>query len=135
MAGLSIAIAIDSRRWFMRRLRFLAGLVASWIGATIATTSQALARASVLERQTWSEFIEAEVARTGGRRYEHPIQMALCNGDYGRRPGTPRVRRAACEKICGLCRYIYTLLVWPDQNYRRPSDDVLAALEAQEYRP
>lgn len=120
----------------MRRLRFLAGVIAGWIGATIATTSRALARASAQERrQTWSEFIEAEVARTGGRRYEHPIQMRLCNGDYGRRPGAPRVRPAGCEKICGLCRYIYTLPVWPDPKYRRPSDDVLAALEVQEYRP
>ena len=120
----------------MRRLRFLAGLIAGWIGPTIATASRALARANAQERrQTWSEFIEAEVARTGGRRYEHPIQMRLCNGDYGRRPGAPRVRRPACEKICGLCRYIYTLPAWPDPKYRRPSDDVLAALEAQEYRP
>ena len=83
---------------------------------------------------TWAEFIEGETARTGGRRYEHSIHMRICNGDFGRPPGALRVRLARCEKICGLCRYIYALEVWPDPNYRRPSEDTLAALEAQEYR-
>jgi hypothetical protein len=118
----------------MKRLRFLVELVAGWIGTTIASTSQAFAKARTQERpQTWADFIAVEVVRTGGRRYEHPIQMAICNGDYGRRHDAPRVRRAACGKICSLCRYIYMLPVWPDPNYRRPSHDVLAALEAQEY--
>ena len=120
----------------MRRLRFLAGLVASWIGTTIASTSRAVAKAGAQERpRTWAEFIDAEVTRTGGRRYEHWIQMAICKGDHGRQPGAPRGVSARCEKICGLCRYIYTMPTWPYPNYGRPSDAILAALEGQEYHP
>ena len=120
----------------MRRLRFIVGLVAAWIGTTIASTTRTAAKAATQERRpTWAEFVEAEVKRDGGRRYEHSIQMRICNGDYGRRDGAPRMRRASCEEICGLCRYIYTLPIWPDPNYRRPSEAVLAALETQEYCP
>jgi len=123
-------------RCFMKRLRFLISLIGGWVGATVASTSRAAATLDAQGRRpTWAEFVEAEVKRDGGRRYEHRIQMRICNGDYGRQPGAPRMRRASCEKICGMCRYIYTLPIWPDPNYRRPSEAVLAALEAQEYCP
>ena len=123
-------------RCFMKRLRFLVSLVGGWIGATIASTSRAVAKLGAHgQRLTWAEFVAAEVERDGGRRYEHWIQMRVCNGDFGRQPGAPRTRRASCEKICGLCRHIYTLPIWPDPNYRRPPEAVLDALEAQEYCP
>jgi hypothetical protein len=76
---------------------------------------------------TWAEHFKT---LTGGRRYEHYIQVKVCHGEYDRSMSAEQAaeRRARCAKICGLCRHIHLLEVWPDPNYRRPTQVVLAAL-------
>jgi len=58
-------------------------------------------------------------------------QMVLATRERWKGPKT--ARQAKCAKICGLCRYINSLAVWPAPNYRRPPDRLLAALEKQRW--
>jgi hypothetical protein len=74
-------------------------------------------------------------AETGRRRYEHWIQIKVCHGEYDHSMSTKDAakRRARCAKICGLCRHINSLAVWPDPKYRRPPQTVLNELEDELY--
>lgn len=84
---------------------------------------------------TWAVHIEAISSRTHSRRYAHWIQVRICHGEYDHRisPAEASKRQARCAKICGLCRYIHSLEVWPDPNFRRPPQAVLDDLENQPY--
>jgi len=89
----------------------------------------------VLKAKTWAGHVAAITSRDRGRRYEHWIQARLCNGGYDARmsPADAARRQARCAKICGLCRHINSLPVWPSANYRRPAQGVLEALEDEPY--
>src|SRR5207253_10054816 len=106
----------------VKRLRFLIGTIAVAVGALVGRTLPLSARAKTVSKLTWAEYIQDRVNTTGSRRFEHPIHMAVCHGDRDHHysPVDRARRRARCARICGLCRFIHSPQVWPDQNYRRP---------------
>jgi len=113
----------------VKRLHFIVGMFAAalfgpnnWFRSIAASTLSP-------HRMTWADHIEAESSKTG-RRYEHFIQMRLCHGAYDHLKSSEEAadRRARCAKICGLCRHLHSLAVWPDPTYRQPTKVVLDAL-------
>lgn len=59
--------------------------------------------------------------------------MRMCHGEYDHllSSGAALKRRERCAGICGNRRHLHSLSVWPDPNYRRPSQLVVAALESK----
>ncbi len=117
----------------MKRLQFIFSTLAATLVGLIASKSKASPLAETPMLMTWAERIAQESARTHSRRYEHWIQAKYCNGEYDhlKSPKAAADRQARCAKICGLCRYINSLAVWPVPNYHRPPDSYLTALEEQ----
>jgi hypothetical protein len=118
----------------MKRLHFVFGLYASAIFGLFAQLTPKAAATSVLHRKTWAKHIET-LSLQSGRRFEHWIQMRKCRGAYDHLVSSEEAlkRRERCANICGNCRHLHSLAVWPDPAYRRPSKVVLAALESQAY--
>lgn len=87
------------------------------------------------QRTTWAKHLDSLTSLTGGRRYEHWMQMRFCHADYDHLMTSEEAarRRARCSKICGLCRHLQLLVVWPDPKYCRPSQTALNALEDESY--
>lgn len=119
----------------MKRLQFIFGFLAATIGGLIASKSEATPLAETPKLMAWAERIALESSRTHARRFTHLMHGKYCYGDYDHlgkmSPEQVAERQARCAKICGHCRYIHSLTVWPDPNYRRPPDHVLEALEEQ----
>jgi len=86
-------------------------------------------------RMSWAERIAEHTARTHSRRFEHLIHGNFCGGGYDHllSPKEVRARQRECAKICGLCRYINSLAIWPVPNYRRPPDGLMKSLEELEW--
>jgi hypothetical protein len=118
----------------VKRLHFIFNVCASAICGVLAQIPPTAAAASVFQLKTWAKHVET-LSLESGRRYEHWIQMRICHGEYDhlKSSGEALKRRKRCANICGTCRYLHSLAVWPDPNYRRPSQFVLAALEEQSY--
>jgi hypothetical protein len=119
----------------VKRLHFLFGVAA---GAILGLSKLFTANAQTVReagRKTWAVHMAEITSATNTRRYEHWIQMEVCNGDFDHlySPEDRARRRARCQKICGLCRYINSLPLWPDPTYRRPSETVLTAIENEPY--
>jgi len=115
----------------VKRLYFILSLVASAacdIARRFTPTGVAMPDP---KPKTWAEHVAES-----GRRFEHVIHMRYCHGEYDhlKSPEEAARRRATCDRICGLCRYISSHPVWPDPNYRRPPQAVLSALENEPYR-
>src|SRR5579872_2073823 len=90
---------------------------------------------SIQPCKTWAELITADVKKSGSRRAEHLLHAKYCNGSLDHLHSVAEVaeRKARCAKICGLCRYIYSLKQWPQSTYCRPSTKFLRRLEEQEW--
>jgi len=116
----------------MRRLQFVLNTLAACL-LGLFDTAESPAKAERPQSTTWAERIAEDASMRRGRRYEHWIQARLCHGEYDncQSPELVAKRQERCAKICGLCRYINSLTVWPVPNYRRPPQDVLDALELQ----
>jgi len=119
----------------LKRLQFILSTLAAVFGGLIGTKSKASRLAEAPKMMTWAERIAQESAKTNSRRYEHWIQARLCTGEYDRNrsPDVVAERKARCAKICGLCRYINSLAVWPVPHYQRPPENYLNALAEQPY--
>jgi len=117
----------------MKRLQFILLAVATCIGALISG-KVGTGAALIKTRRTWAELIAEDVQETGGRRAEHLLHGKYCNGshDHLYTPDEVAKRRARCAKICGMCRYIYSLKEWPQPDYCRPPQEFLDEFEAQE---
>ena len=117
----------------VKRLSFVLGALAIAAFALVTKARRPSFGVPIARRQTWAEHIESIARRTNTRRHEHWIQSRMCVGEYDRHksPAQVAARKHQCAKICGLCRYIHSLDVWPDPKYRRPSRAVLDALENQ----
>ena len=118
----------------MKRLHFIYGMIAA-VYELLNVRRRIAATPLAPHRRTWAEHVNALSAEKGGRRYQHWIQMRICHGEYDHLRSSDEAarRRRRCAKICGVCRHIYSLDVWPDPNYRQPSQCVLNALEDELY--
>jgi len=119
----------------MRRLSFILGVIGIASCALAARFKHASLPMAMPKPMTWAEHIAEIASRTNRRRYAHWIQANICHGgyDHSMSPADAAERQASCAKICGLCRYIHSLEVWPERPFRRPPQAVLDALENQPY--
>jgi hypothetical protein len=101
----------------MNRLQFVFGLFASAIYGLLAPRTPIAAAAGVLHRKTWAKHVET-LSSASGRRFEHWIQMRKCRGEYDHLMSSQEAlkRRERCANICGLCRHLHSLAVWPDRS-------------------
>ena len=118
----------------MKRLKFILLTLAASISGVLRARLKVNAEPTET-RRTWAELINEEVARTNRRRFEHLLHGQYCSGvfDVRRSLAEAYVRKVRCTKICGLCRYIYSLKDWPQPKYRQPPQDFLDELETQEW--
>lgn len=116
----------------MKRLQFILCTLAATIVGLIANKCKA-SLAEAPRSMTWGERIAQETARAHSRRYEHSLHAKYCQGslDHLSSAEEGAERQARCAKICGLCRYINSLAVWPVANYQRPPENFLKELEEQ----
>lgn len=115
----------------MKRVHFIiAAAIGTLIAPQLARRAEAKPSAAEKWRKIWSERLSHDLQHHH-RRYEHWIHGNHCMGVYDRTKSAEEVaaRKARCAKICGLCRYIYSLDEWPVKHYRRPPQSVLDVLE------
>jgi hypothetical protein len=119
----------------VKRLHFIFRVLAAAVCTLALHRKTAVAMRPGTRPQTWAEHIQEITTKTHSRRYEHYIHARVCHGDYDHlhTPAEAAERKARCARICGLCRYINSLPVWPGPNYRRPAASVLEALEHEPY--
>ena len=118
----------------MKRVYFIMLTLGAAVGSIVAGKINVFGKPTE-RRMTWAERIAQEIAETGGRRAEHLLHGKYCNGSLDRlyTPSEIAKRKAKCARVCGLCRYINSLAIWPQQGYCRPPEDFLDSLEAQEW--
>src|ERR1022692_545979 len=125
--------------WFlgkiMTHLPLISGMLAS---ALLGLANRSRRESPVVRtpaRKMWAEHVAEVTSKNHGRRYESLTQMKVCHGDFDDRLSLQERarRRSRCAKICGLCRYINSLDIWLDPNYRRPPQVVLDAIEYAPY--
>jgi hypothetical protein len=119
----------------VKRLHVILGMIAAailgpnkWFRPLAATTLSP-------HRKTWAEHVAEVTSKSRGRRYECWTHMKVCHGDFDDRLSRREraSRRSRCANICGLCRYINSLAIWPGPKYRRPPQATLDALEAEQF--
>lgn len=117
----------------MKRLQFILSTLAATIVGLIISKPKTLPLAEYRKPMTWAEQIAENEAKTRRRRYEHFLHAKYCHGGLDHLSSLEEVaeRQARCAKICGLCRYVNSLAVWPDPKYQRPPKSFLEALEEQ----
>ena len=120
----------------MKRLQFIISTLGATLSSLIASKFKAAAKPTTAPTMmTWAERIAEDAERTHGRRYEHLLHAKYCHGSLDHLLSSEETasRQGRCAKICGLCRYINSLAVWPVPNYRRPPDTLLDELEEQQW--
>lgn len=119
----------------MKRLSFILSMIAAAACGLAAGFRPTCVAKAAPKPKTWAEHVAEVSSRTHGRRYEHWIHAKVCQGDYDRRMTAAEAakRRARCAKICGLCRYLYSVPTRSGRLYRRPPKYVLDALENEPY--
>jgi len=119
----------------LKRLQFIITVVAASLGASALPKRFAPAKPAIAPRRVAGRGPTdyRQTLRGRSRRLEHWIQGKYCNGelDHLYTPAQVADRKARCAKICGLCRYIYSLEQWPPRPYRRPPRAILDALERE----